>query len=120
VGLFESFLFLLGSVFVPLFGVFVAHELVVRGRRGTEVEGVRWTAAAAWAVGFVVYQWCVPTGPAWWQRAVETVLHGWLRPPFPLAGSSLGASIPSFVSALAVYAVASLAARRLALRAART
>jgi putative hydroxymethylpyrimidine transporter CytX len=111
-GLFESFLFLLGSVFVPLFGVFVGHELIVRRRPPPAVAGVRWTAATAWAAGFVVYQWCVPTGPAWWQRAVQTVLHGWLHLPFPLAGSSLGASIPAFVSALAVYVGASLLAGR--------
>jgi purine-cytosine permease-like protein len=106
-GMYESFLFLLGSVFVPLFGVFVAHDLIVRRWRPPPVAGFRASALVAWALGFVVYQWCVPTGPSWWQAAVETVLHGGFRLPFPLAGSALGASVPSFVSALALYVAVS-------------
>jgi putative hydroxymethylpyrimidine transporter CytX len=109
-GNFESFLFLLGSVFVPLFGVFVADYFVL-GRRGRFTDamfdlhavGLRWRALLAWIVGFLVYQWSVPTGPAAWQTAMKTLLHGLLHLPFPLANSTAGASVPSFGAALALY-----------------
>lgn len=110
-GTFESFLFLLGSVFVPLFGVFLADYFVLGRRDHTEAElfgfaasrGFRPRALVAWFVGSVVYQWAVPTGPAAWQGWVERILHGWLHLPTPLAGSAAGASIPSFAAALVVY-----------------
>ncbi len=105
-GTFEVFLFLIGSVFVPLFGVFVA-DLGRRGWRYGEAalfeaapDGIRWRAAIAWSGGFVLYQWCVPTGPEWWVSGLERVVHGWLGAPLPLiAGAPVGASIPSFVAA---------------------
>jgi putative hydroxymethylpyrimidine transporter CytX len=108
-GTFEVFLFLIGSVFVPLFGVFAA-DLMLRGWRYGEpalfeeaLDGVRWRAVVAWVVGFVVYQWCVPTGPGWWIDGVERILDGWLGLPFPLiAGVPVGASVPSFVVAFAL------------------
>ena len=65
---YEQFLFLIGSVFVPLAAVFVADYFVrSRGRYGEAVvfgpSGVRWLGFVPWAAGFVVYHWCVPTGP---------------------------------------------------------
>jgi len=100
-GTYESFLFLMGSVFVPLFGVFVGHYYLTRrkGRSGAS----RAPAFVAWAVGFLVYQWSVPTGPALWQDAIRTFLHAWLRLPYPLAESKWGASIPSFGVALLLF-----------------
>src|SRR5438552_7014039 len=97
---FELFLFLLGSVFVPLFGVFVAdyfllprsttgaHSATAEPRSAAAAQSLRPAAFVAWAVGFLVYQWSVPTGPAGWQSAMQTLLHDWLRLPFPLAGSA--------------------------------
>ena len=111
-GNYESFLFLLGSVFVPLFGVFIAEYFLVRWR-GTG-EGFNVRAFVAWTLGFLVYQWSVPTGPGVWTNGIETLLHGWLRLPFPLLNSSAGASIPSFVAAMAVYLLLSRLARRAA------
>jgi nucleobase:cation symporter-1, NCS1 family len=108
---FELFLFLLGSVFVPLFGVFVADYFLTP--RSTVSQSMRPPAVVAWLAGFVVYQWCVPTGPVWWQSAMHTLFHGWLGLPFPLAGSAAGASVPSFVTALAVYWVLRAAGGRL-------
>ena len=109
-GAFEVFLFLIGSVFVPLFGVFAAHYFVLaRGRYGEAAMfervdvSVRWRALVPWLVGFVVYQWCVPTGPAWWIDGLDRVVHVWFHLPFPLiAGSPFGASIPSFVASFVV------------------
>jgi putative hydroxymethylpyrimidine transporter CytX len=103
---YEVFLFLLGSVFVPLAGMFVADYFVRDRGRYTETElfddsGVRWWALAPWAAGFLMYQWCVAPGtlPVGWTEAMRTVFHGWLRLPFPLFGSALGASLPSFAAA---------------------
>jgi hypothetical protein len=58
--------------------------------------GVRWIAFVPWAAGVVIYHWSVPTGPQGWVEAMRTLFHGWLRLPFPLFGSALGASLPSF------------------------
>jgi putative hydroxymethylpyrimidine transporter CytX len=104
---FELFLFLLGSVFVPLFGVFVADYFLLPRRSIGPVaaQSLRPAAFIAWVVGFLVYQWSVPTGPAGWQSAMQTVFHDWLRLPFPLAGSAAGASLPSFATALVLYLV---------------
>ncbi|MGH2680110.1 MAG: purine-cytosine permease family protein [Actinomycetota bacterium] len=102
---YEVFLFLIGSVFVPLAAVLLVDYFIrARGRYGSALvfgpgsEGVRWAALAPWIVGFVAYHWSVPTGPAWWQEGVEQVFTG-VGLPFPLMGSRLGASLPSFAVA---------------------
>jgi nucleobase:cation symporter-1, NCS1 family len=111
VGSFELFLFLIGSVFVPLFGVFFADYFVRGNARYDEGElfrpggrywfgnGIRWRAFVPWIAGVVVYHWCVPTGPQWWIDGVREVFSGWLHLPFPLFDSALGASLPSFAVA---------------------
>jgi putative hydroxymethylpyrimidine transporter CytX len=109
---YEVFLFLIGSVFVPLFGVFAAHYFVLhRGRYGGEEIGAgppsfRPAALLPWAVGFLLYHWSVPTGPPGWLAFLAGVFEGGLGLPVPLLGSALGASIPSllvaFVLGLAV------------------
>lgn len=101
---YELFLLLIGSVFVPLFGVFAADWIVrARGRFGPERlfadTGVRWLALAPWLAGFVLYHWSVPTGPDAWVTAVRTVFADWLGAPFPLLDSAVGASLPSFAIA---------------------
>ncbi|MGH2554378.1 MAG: purine-cytosine permease family protein [Actinomycetota bacterium] len=117
---YESFLFLLGSVFVPLFGVFVADYFLL-GRRGrltprreqaSASQGprrnhpVNATAFASWIVGFLIYQWSwtVPPGLDGWRTAMDTLFGQWLGLPYPLAGSAWGASIPAFLAALVLYA----------------
>jgi len=107
---YELFLLLIGSIFVPLFGVFAADWLVrSRGRYGERRlfarTGVRWMALVPWIVGFVLYHWSVPTGPQGWVEAMETLFHGWLGLPFPLFGSAVGASLPSFAVAFALTLV---------------
>jgi len=113
---YELFLLLLGSVFVPLFGVFAGDYLRAGLRFGEaavfERRRVRWASFAAWAFGFAVYHWCAPTGPELWVRAVRTVFADWLSLPFPLFGSRLGASVPSFAVAFAIALVAGGVTRR--------
>jgi putative hydroxymethylpyrimidine transporter CytX len=108
---YEVFLFLIGSVFVPLFGVFAADYGVLRRGRFDEgalfePSGVRWRAVVPWAAGFVLYQWCVAPGtmPAGWTDAV-TAVFGRLHLPFPLFGARFGASLPSFAVAFALALV---------------
>lgn len=100
---YELFLLLLGSVFVPLFGLFAADFLLGRLRVGTgrvsRSPGIRWFAFVPWVLGFAVYHWCAPTGPAAWVDGVRSFFADTLSLPFPLFGSRLGASIPSFVVA---------------------
>jgi NCS1 family nucleobase:cation symporter-1 len=104
----ESFLFLIGSVFVPLAAVFLAHWAVrSHGRYGEEAmfdgadPGVRWLALVPWVAGFVAFQWCAPSPVAWWTDALDraaSVLHL----PFPLAGGAIGGSLPGFAVAFVV------------------
>jgi nucleobase:cation symporter-1, NCS1 family len=102
---YEVFLFLIGSVFVPLGALFLADYFVrARGRYGSELvfapdsEGVRWGALVPWVIGFVLYHWSVPTGPQGWVDASERLFTS-LALPFPLLESRLGASVPSFAVA---------------------
>ncbi len=106
---YEVFLLLIGSVFVPLFGVFVADWAVrARGRYGPAelfaAPAVRWTALVPWLVGFVLYHWSAPTGPPGWIEAVRSAFTA-LGLPFPLLGSALGASLPSFLAAFALTSI---------------
>jgi nucleobase:cation symporter-1, NCS1 family len=104
---YEVFLFLIGSVFVPLAGVFLADYFVkARGRYGPELvfgptaEGFRIRSFVPWALGFLVYHWSVPTGPEGWIDAVRSIFTG-IGLSFPLLDSRLGASVPSFAVAFA-------------------
>jgi putative hydroxymethylpyrimidine transporter CytX len=89
---YQSFLFLLGSFFVPLFGVLAADFLYGAGA----AVAVRWSGLVAWLAGFAAYQWIQPTGPGWWTD---------LATGLPGAGEFTGgASLPSFALAFALYA----------------
>jgi len=75
---YEPFLFLIGSVFVPLVGVLiVAYYLLPRGAWNvSETAPARPLLVVPWAAGFVAYQLTLPTffaGPgagwtAWWSN----------------------------------------------------
>ncbi len=89
---YETFLLLLGSFFVPLFGVLAADFLIGSGRP----VDVRWSGIVAWAAGFALFQWIHPIGPAWWVDLVGRI---------PGAGeATIGASLPSFALAFALFA----------------
>jgi nucleobase:cation symporter-1, NCS1 family len=104
---YQSFLLLLGSVFVPLFAVLLADWLTA-GRHYTEAdvfEAPAWRPGliAAWLSGFAVYQWLFPTGPSWWVEIVEK-----LDPPT----WGVGATVPSFLVSFAIAAVVAALSRR--------
>jgi purine-cytosine permease-like protein len=114
---YENFLFLLGALFVPLFGV-LAADWYVLARRRYDVEamyradgpygGVRWPAVLVWLLGFLVYNWINPGTVTAWVSLVEGLFDGLLGLPFPLSARLpwLGASIPAFaVAFLAMLAV---------------
>ena len=100
---FQSFLFLLGSFFVPLFAVLLADWLASGRHYGPEDvfgrESVRVGLVCAWIAGFVAYQWLSPTGPAWWVEQVQR-----LDPPAWGVGATLPSFVVSFGLALAVSA----------------
>jgi putative hydroxymethylpyrimidine transporter CytX len=110
---YQSFLLLLGSVFVPLFAVLLADWLVSgRHYAATDVfEAPAWRPAlvASWIAGFALYQWLFPTGPSWWIDGVER-----LDPP----RWGIGATIPAFLVSFVMAYVASVLTRRSAARAA--
>jgi putative hydroxymethylpyrimidine transporter CytX len=67
---YESFLFLIGSVFVPLFATFAIDYFVLRRRHwdvGEDAPG-RWEMVLPWAAGFVTYQLINPGLVGWWSR----------------------------------------------------
>jgi nucleobase:cation symporter-1, NCS1 family len=103
---YEDFLFLLGSVFVPLFGVLLADWLV-RGAhydRSAVFEGpaVRPAPIVAWITGFCLYQWLAPVGPHWWTSLVAHASPG---------HSTWTASLPSFAAAFGLAALAAFVRR---------
>ena len=106
-----NFLVLIGSVFVPLAGVFIVDYFVTaRGRWDvTETAPARWLMLVPWVLGFVAYQLINPGYIGWWQRMwlhVDDWLH--FTPT-----SWMSASILSFaVAALAALPLGLLSRRR--------
>ena len=105
-GNYQNFLYLLGSFFVPLFGVLVADWLSERAHYTPEhvFNETEWRPAAlvAWLVGFGLYQWLSPVGPSWWTRLVAHT-----HP----ASVSFTASLPSFAASFVLATIAGVLAR---------
>lgn len=98
---YELFLFLLGSVFLPLFGAVSARYIFdPKTRQQGVVTSSRALAATfiAWLLGFAVYHWILPTGPAWWTDAVFNIAGT----PVWEKVSWLPASVPAFLTAFIV------------------
>ena len=104
---YEPFLFLLGSFFVPLFGVLLADWLLAgRSYEGHDFFGgpsLRPGLVMAWLAGFALYQWLHPLGPASWVDLLERT-----NPP----ETQIGSSLPSFALAFGLAVLAVLVERR--------
>jgi putative hydroxymethylpyrimidine transporter CytX len=97
---FQGFLYLVGSLFTPLFGVLFADYFIMKRRRYDTAElypedgrgisggGVNTVALLAWGCGIAAY-------------LAETTYVGWL-----------GGTVPSLVVSLVAYLAASLMIRR--------
>jgi putative hydroxymethylpyrimidine transporter CytX len=108
---YENFLILIGSVFVPLFGVFVVDYFVIS--RGTwDVSAAapqRWVMLIPWLLGFAAYQLLNPGYVSWWVTVWGHV-RDWLH---FTPTSWMSASIVSFVvAALATVPVGLVRRRR--------
>jgi nucleobase:cation symporter-1, NCS1 family len=103
---YQDFLFLLGSFFVPLFGVLLADWLAAGRRYRIDFfsgPAVRWGQLAAWLAGFALYQWLSPVGPSWWTTLVEHT-----HP----ARVTFTASLPSLAASFLLASLAHALARR--------
>jgi putative hydroxymethylpyrimidine transporter CytX len=95
---YQGFLYLLGSFFIPLFGVLAADYFVLRERAaevlaGRSARGGR--AMLAWVLGIAAYHVTDPS-------ILASVFPLWAKlVPQPL--TLIGGSIPSFVLSFAVY-----------------
>lgn len=100
---YESFLYLIGSVFVPLLGVTAVDWFLGRGRHGAawnlrQDAPSRWTMLLPWLLGFSVYQLINPGSIGWWAEfwmSAQDTLHihpqTWTSATlFAFAASALG------------------------------
>lgn len=106
---YQSFLYLIGSFFIPLFGILAADYFVLRRRR-YEIEelyrplgaywysrGLRGRGFAVWAIGLVVYHITNPT-------TLGTFIPAWPK-LVPVQLTLLGGSLPSFFVPFLVYVI---------------
>ncbi|HEY5638680.1 MAG TPA: hypothetical protein VIW01_01355 [Dehalococcoidia bacterium] len=102
IGDLEPYLLLASAVFIPAFGVVIAHALWPSGRQAVP-------PVIAVVAGFILYQLISPADIAWWQDAIEEPAS-WFAVPFPLGdeASWLGAAIPSFAIAFSVQMIGAL------------
>jgi putative hydroxymethylpyrimidine transporter CytX len=103
---YQDFLYLLGSFFVPLFGVLLA-QWVAGNRDPFRAPGIRPAQIGAWAAGFCLYQWLAPVGPSSWIHLVEHTNPG---------QGAIGGSLPSFALSFALSLTLTLAGRATARR----
>jgi putative hydroxymethylpyrimidine transporter CytX len=86
---YETFLLLIGSVFIPLFAVAITDFFL--GNRAawdfSRSAAARWWLALPWALGFVAYQLVNPGAVAWWAD-IWTAL-----------GDAIGFTAPTWMSA---------------------
>lgn len=101
---YESFLLLIGSIFVPLFAVFLADYYVThRGRYGDAPirKGFRPSRFVAWFLGFAAFHLFSVVGPAAWTSMLGDLVGA------PLFGGNVPGSIVSFAVAFGVAALVS-------------
>ncbi|MEX0785049.1 MAG: cytosine permease [Dehalococcoidia bacterium] len=107
---YETFLFLIGGVFVSVFGILIADYFVLkRGRYDVDQllqqggtywydGGVAVAGFVAWVIGFLVYAHSAQ--PPWLLEHADFV--SWV----PAWATHIGGSIPGFVASFVVYLVA--------------
>jgi nucleobase:cation symporter-1, NCS1 family len=98
---YQDFLFLLGSFFVPLFGVLLA-QWVAGERDPFRAPEFRPGQIVAWLSGFCLYQWLAPVGPSSWVHLVDHT--------HPSRGA-IGGSLPSFALSFLLSLGLTLASR---------
>jgi nucleobase:cation symporter-1, NCS1 family len=103
---YQDFLYLLGSFFVPLFGVLLAQWLA-GNRDPFRAPEFRPSQVAAWLAGFGLYQWLAPVGPDSWIRLVDHTHPG---------QGAIGGSLPSFALSFLLSLGLTVAGRALARR----
>jgi purine-cytosine permease-like protein len=103
---YQDFLYLLGSFFVPLFGVLLA-QWVAGSRDAFGAPEIRPAQIVAWLAGFCLYQWLAPVGPARWIHLVEHTHPG---------QGAIGGSLPSFALSFVLSVALTLAGRATARR----
>lgn len=106
---YASFLYLLGSVFVPMFAVLAVDYFLITGRARWDTSGsapARWVMLIPWVCGFAMYQLINPGGIGWWS-AFWTGLQDLLG---FTPSSWMSASVFSFViAALVTYVLGRIA-----------
>jgi putative hydroxymethylpyrimidine transporter CytX len=107
---YESFLFFIGSIFVPLFGILAADhfvsrkgkldvpDLYERSGRYWFTGGYRLSALLPWVIGFFVFHWVNPSPLGWWMDAMSSAFGD----PLSMKVSWLPGSIPAFAVAFLV------------------
>jgi nucleobase:cation symporter-1, NCS1 family len=90
---YETFILLIGALFVPLFGVVLSDYYVVKHRRytqsmlyGRDAFKIGFPAIAAWSVGVLLYYLLSPLSPIY--------ISSW---------PAIGATIPSFIISALLY-----------------
>lgn len=107
IGDYASFLYLLGSTFVPMFAVFVVRYFVRGGHRSWDTSATaaaRWSLLVPWLLGFVAYQLVNPGSLGWWVRFwghVQSWLH--FHPQSWMSASVLSFAV-AFVATLLIPA----------------
>jgi nucleobase:cation symporter-1, NCS1 family len=113
---YENFLFLIGGIFVPVFGVFLADYYVLRARRldasqlyeitdsPGHLAGVNVLAVAVWAAGFFLYACCAQ--PPWLLEHLDFV--SWT----PTWATHIGGTIPGLLFSFGAYTLGGLLLRR--------
>ncbi|HWE89759.1 MAG TPA: cytosine permease [Pseudonocardiaceae bacterium] len=108
---YQGFLTLLGSVFVPMFGVLVADYFVRGHRRRWDLSQnapSRWGMLVAWLLGLVTYQLINPGAVGAWST-MWTTFAGWLH---FTPQSWMSASLFSFLIAGAAGVIVSFVERQ--------
>ena len=92
---YETFILLIGAVFVPLFGVVLSDYYIVRNRKYTEdmlygktALKIGFTAIISWSIGVVVYYLLSPLSPIHMAELPE-----------------IGATIPSIIVSSSLYII---------------